>query len=44
MHMSVGAFTKGLGFANFGSDIVALLAFVPVFLAIAACFLRKQQR
>jgi ribosome-dependent ATPase len=44
MHMSVGAFTKGLGFANLRSDIVALLTFVPVFLAIAACFLRKQQR
>jgi ribosome-dependent ATPase len=44
MHMSVGAFTKGLGFANLRSDIVALLAFVPVFLAIAAFFLRKQQR
>ncbi len=44
MHMSVGAFTKGLGLAELGGDILALAAFVPVFLAIAAFFLRKQER
>lgn len=43
MHMSVGAFTKGLGFAELYPDIIALLAFVPVFLAIAVFGLRKQE-
>ena len=43
MHMSVGAFTKGLSFGELAPDIVALACFVPVFLAIAAFFLRKQE-
>jgi ribosome-dependent ATPase len=44
MHMSVGAFTKGLSFAELAPDILALVCFVPVFLAIAAFFLRKQEK
>jgi len=43
MHLSVGAYTKGLGFADLAGDIVALMAFVPVFIAVAAFFLRKQE-
>ncbi len=44
MHASVGTFTKGLGFADITADILALSLFVPAFLAIAAFFLRKQER
>lgn len=44
MHMSVGAFTKGLGFADLAPDILALMAFVPVLVAIAVFFLPKQER
>lgn len=44
MHMSVGAFAKGLNFHELLPDIVALAAFVPVFIAIAAFFLRKQEK
>ena len=43
MHMSVGAFTKGLSLRELAPDILALACFVPVFLAIAAFFLRKQE-
>ena len=44
MHMSVGAFTKGLGFRDLLPDMLALAAFIPVFIGIAAIFLRKQER
>ncbi len=44
MHLSVGTFTKGLGLADVAMDIVALLAFIPVFITIATFFLRKQER
>jgi ribosome-dependent ATPase len=44
MHASVGAFTKGLGFAELIPDILALALFVPVFVGIAAFFLRKQEK
>lgn len=44
MHMSVGAFTKGLGFSDLLPDIFALMAFVPVFVLIATYFLPKQER
>ncbi len=44
MHLSVGAFTKGLGFADLLPDLLALCAFVPVFVAISAIGLRKQER
>lgn len=43
MHLSVGTFTKGLGLADLTHDILALLVFPPVFIAIAAIFLRKQE-
>lgn len=44
MHMSVGAFTKGLGMADLAPDILALCAFVPVFVAIAVFGLPKQEK
>jgi ribosome-dependent ATPase len=44
MHLSVGAFTKGLTFSDLMPDILALLIFIPVFLAGAALLLRKQEK
>jgi len=44
MHLSVAAFTKGLGFYDLVKDIVLLALFGPVFIAIAATFLKKQER
>ena len=43
MHLSVGAFTKGLGFRKLVPDLIALAAFIPVFTAVAAALLRKQE-
>ena len=43
MHLSVGAFTKGLGFADLTPDLFALMVFGPVFVVIAAVFLKKQE-
>ncbi len=43
MHMSVGAFTKGLAAADLMVDMAALAVFVPVFLVIAALALKKQE-
>ena len=44
MHMSVGAFTKGLGLEALGSDIAWIVLFIPVFLLPAMMLLRKQAR
>lgn len=44
MHMSVGAFTKGLTFAELGPDILATAAFIPVFILIASALLKKQEK
>ena len=44
MHMSVGAYTKGLGLIDLLPDMLALCAFIPVFIAISAFGLRKQER
>ncbi|NNF25379.1 MAG: ribosome-associated ATPase/putative transporter RbbA [Rhodobacteraceae bacterium] len=44
MHLSVGSFTKGLGFEELSGDLVALLVYAPVFTLLAALFLRKQER
>ncbi len=43
MHLSVGAYTKGLGFADLASDLFALAAFIPVFIFLAALVLKKQE-
>jgi ribosome-dependent ATPase len=42
--ISVGAFTKGLGFDDLGASLLALAVFVPVFMLISLAFLRKQER
>jgi ribosome-dependent ATPase len=42
--ISVGTFTKGLGFADLGVDLLALIAFVPVLTWFSILLLRKQER
>jgi len=42
MHMSVGAFTKGLGIDELAPDIAWIALFVPVFLLPALLLLKKQ--
>lgn len=43
MHLSVAAFTKGLGLSELMGDVVVLAFFGPVLVAIAAVFLKKQE-
>jgi ribosome-dependent ATPase len=43
MHLSVAAFTKGLGLSDLTADLFILAAFGPVFVVIAAVFLKKQE-
>jgi ribosome-dependent ATPase len=42
--ISVGTFTKGLGMADLGGDLLALLVFVPVLTLLSVLLLRKQER
>lgn len=42
--ISVGTFTKGLGFADLGSSVLMLIVFVPVLTTISLLLLRKQER
>jgi ribosome-dependent ATPase len=42
--ISVGTFTKGLGFADLGSSILVLLIFVPVLTSLSMVLLPKQER
>jgi ribosome-dependent ATPase len=42
--ISVGTFTKGLGFADLSVDLLALIAFVPVLTWLSILLLRKQER
>jgi len=42
--VSVGTFTKGLGFAELVTNLAALLLFIPVLLALSLLLLRKQER
>ena len=44
MHMSVGVFTKGLGFSDMATDLLTLILFCPAFLLLSALFLRKQEK
>ncbi|WP_315759646.1 MULTISPECIES: ribosome-associated ATPase/putative transporter RbbA [unclassified Bradyrhizobium] len=44
MHMSVGAFTKGLGLRDMATDLLALTLFCPAFLVLSALLLRKQEK
>ena len=41
--VSVGTFTKGLGFQDLWMDLLALAAFTIVFIAVASVALRKQE-
>ena len=42
--VSLGAFTKGLGFGDLRPDLVALAVFIPVLTTISLLLLRKQER
>jgi ribosome-dependent ATPase len=42
--ISVGTFTKGLGFRDLWTDVVALAIFVPVLALLSMLMLRKQER
>ena len=42
--ISVGTFTKGLGFADLGPDLTACVVFIPVLTLISLLLLRKQER
>ena len=43
MHLSVGAFTKALTISDLANDLLVLAAFTPVFVLVAAAFLKKQE-
>jgi len=42
--VSVGTFTKGLGFADLATNIGMLALFIPGLLALSLLLLRKQER
>ncbi|MGO8909326.1 MAG: ribosome-associated ATPase/putative transporter RbbA [Bradyrhizobium sp.] len=42
--ISVGTFTKGLGFSDLATDLLALIVFVPVLTLLSVLLLRKQER
>jgi ribosome-dependent ATPase len=42
--ISVGTFTKGLGFGDLGSSILTLILFIPILTSISLLLLRKQER
>jgi len=42
--ISVGAFTKGLGFADLSADLALLAVFVPILTLLNVLLLRKQER
>jgi ribosome-dependent ATPase len=42
--ISVGTFTKGLGFGDLSTDLAALSLFVPILTLLSLLFLRKQER
>ena len=44
LHLNVGAFTKGLGWAALAPDIMALACFGPALTVIAALLLRAQEK
>ena len=41
--ISVGTFTKGLGFSDLGTNLLALLVIVPILTLLSVLLLRKQQ-
>ncbi|MBU3005444.1 ribosome-associated ATPase/putative transporter RbbA [Paraglaciecola arctica] len=44
LHLSVAAFTKGLGFTELRSDLIVLAITGPILVAIATLFLKKQEK
>src|ERR1700678_1093788 len=42
--ISVGTFTKGLGFLDVGIDMATLAIFIPVLTLLSVLLLRKQER
>jgi ribosome-dependent ATPase len=42
--ISVGTFTKGLGFSDLGSSVMMLVVFIPMLTTISMFLLRKQER
>ncbi len=44
LKISVGTFTKGLGFRELGGTLLSLAVFIPVFLLASLLLLRKQER
>lgn len=44
MNISVGTFTKGLGFSELSSEFAALLIFLPVLTALSVLLLKKQEQ
>ncbi len=42
--ISVGTFTKGLGLADLGNNLVALIIFIPVLTTLSLLLLRMQER
>ncbi len=44
MKISVGAFTKSLGFTALSASFAALAVFIPVFTILSLAFLRKQEK
>ncbi len=43
LKISVGTFTKGLGFHDLGADLVALAVIIPILLTLSLLLLRKQE-
>jgi ribosome-dependent ATPase len=43
LKVSVGVFTKGLGFQDLSATLAAIAAFIPVLTALSLIFLRKQE-
>jgi len=43
LKISVGVFTKGLGFADLSATLLELAVFIPVLTALSLAFLRKQE-
>jgi ribosome-dependent ATPase len=42
--ISVGTFTKGLGFSDLGPNLAALAVFIPILTLLSVLLLRKQER
>ena len=44
LRVTIGTFTKGLGFTDLGASLLALAAFIPVLTLLSLVLLRKQER